>query len=163
MTTVLKNIFFIALNWLLTTSATTKTRLSLHFMGNFVWQDFVTVKKYRLVSIRNGQLSTRTRVILLWATPAGLRPNRASPDIIGLLFGDRGTGVNNLHNITTPRYPVETRTRDPMIADSICVTEWASTPPYCIVIVAIVKRVLFGPVVGATLPHRIRWTDARIT
>jgi len=75
MTTVLNNIFFIALNWLLTTSATTKTRLLSNFIGNCVWQDFVTVKKYRLVSIGNGQLSTRTRVILLWATPVGLRPN----------------------------------------------------------------------------------------
>jgi len=63
MTTVLKNIFFIASNWLLTC----------------VWQDFVTVKKYRLVSIGNGQLSTRTRVILLRATPVGQRPNRAVP------------------------------------------------------------------------------------
>jgi len=86
MTTVLKNIFFIeliALNWLglLTTSATTKTRLSSHFMGNFVWQYFVTVKKYIIGSTGNGQLNTRTRVILLWATPVGLRPNRASPGI----------------------------------------------------------------------------------
>jgi len=35
----------------------------------------VTVKKYRLVSTGNGQLSTRTRVILLWATPVGLQPS----------------------------------------------------------------------------------------
>jgi len=35
----------------------------------------VTRKKYRLVRGGNGQLSTRTRVILLWAQPVvGLRP-----------------------------------------------------------------------------------------
>jgi len=57
-------------------------------MGNFVWQgfvtvgqDFVTVKKCTLGSTGNGQLNTRTRVILLWATPVGLRPNRTSPGI----------------------------------------------------------------------------------
>jgi len=42
MTTVLKKIFFIALNWLLTTSVTAKTRLSWHLIENFVtvlpWQ-----------------------------------------------------------------------------------------------------------------------------
>jgi len=70
MTTVLKIIFFIALNWLLTC----------------VWQDFVTVKKYRLVSIGNGKLSTRTRVILLLATPVGLRPIRAAPGIIIIII-----------------------------------------------------------------------------
>jgi len=78
------DIFFIALNWLLTTSTTTKTRLPSHFTGNFVWQDFMTVKKYRLVSTGNGQLNTRTRVILLRAMPIGLRPNQAAPSIIGL-------------------------------------------------------------------------------
>jgi len=88
MTTVLKNIFFIALNWLLTTFATTKTRLSSNFIRNCVWQDFVTVKKYKLISIGNGQLSTRTRVILLWALPVGLRLNRAAPGIMHEIFVD---------------------------------------------------------------------------
>jgi len=79
MTTVLKNIFFIALNWLLT----------------IVWQDFVTVKKYRLVSIGNGQLSTRTRVILLWATPVGPRPNRVAPGIMPLSLSRQHRHKNN--------------------------------------------------------------------
>jgi len=46
-----------------------------------VWQYFVTVKKYRLVRTGNGQLSTRTRVILLWATPVGPAAYRAAPGI----------------------------------------------------------------------------------
>jgi len=61
------DIFFIALNWLLTTSAKRK----LDFRHQILWQDFVTVKKYRLVSTGNGQRSMRTRVILLRAM---LRP-----------------------------------------------------------------------------------------
>jgi len=67
---------------------TVGARLSSHFLGNFAWQDFVRVKKYRLVSTGNGQLSTRTRVVLLWATPLGLRlrPNLAAPGIIYLFF-----------------------------------------------------------------------------
>jgi len=44
-----------------------------------VTQYFVTVKKYRLVRTGNGQLSTRTRVILLWATPVGLRSSGLRP------------------------------------------------------------------------------------
>jgi len=40
---------------------------------------------YRLVSTGNGQLSTRKWVILLWAMPVGLRPNRAVPGINKLL------------------------------------------------------------------------------
>jgi len=62
--------FFIALNWLLTTSTTTKTRLC----HQILWQDFVTVIKYRLVSTDNGQLNTRTWVILLWATEFSYTP-----------------------------------------------------------------------------------------
>jgi len=53
----------------------------------------VTGKNARLVSTGNGQLSTRTRVILLWATPVGLRPNRAAPGINSVALLPAQSGI----------------------------------------------------------------------
>jgi len=45
----------------------------------------MTVKKYGLVCTGNGQLSTRTRVILLWAMPVGLQPTGLCPVLVKLI------------------------------------------------------------------------------
>jgi len=58
----------------------------------------VTDKKYRLVSSGNGQLSTRTRVIVLWAQPVvGLWPTTKP----GIKLHSKPLPVPTCHKITS--------------------------------------------------------------